>query len=70
MSGFSSEAPSARNFEARLLRIADVLIAVALLVFTLPLMVLVGLTMKLERSGSGAFATTPNRARWPAVHGS
>jgi lipopolysaccharide/colanic/teichoic acid biosynthesis glycosyltransferase len=51
MSGLGSEAPSERNLEARLLRIADVLIAAALLVLTLPLMMFVGLAIKLEGSG-------------------
>jgi lipopolysaccharide/colanic/teichoic acid biosynthesis glycosyltransferase len=50
MSGLSNEAPSERNLEDRLLRIADVLIAAALLVFTLPLMMFVGLAIKLESS--------------------
>jgi lipopolysaccharide/colanic/teichoic acid biosynthesis glycosyltransferase len=51
MSGLSSGAPSERDLESRLLRGADVLIAAALLVFTLPLMMFVGLAIKLESSG-------------------
>jgi len=51
MSGFSSEASPERDLEARLLRIADVLIAATLLVFTLPLMIFAAMAIKLESSG-------------------
>ena len=55
MSGLRGEAPSERNLEDRLLRIADVLIAAALLVFTFPLMMFIALAIKLESSGPALY---------------
>ena len=55
MSALRGEAPSERNLEDRLLRIADVLIAAALLVFTFPLMMFIALAIKLESSGPALY---------------
>ena len=55
MSGLRGEAPSERNLEDRLLRIADVPIAAALLVFTFPLMMFIALAVKLESSGPALY---------------
>jgi lipopolysaccharide/colanic/teichoic acid biosynthesis glycosyltransferase len=55
MSGLRGEAPSERNLEDRLLRIADVLVAAALLVFTFPLMMFIALAIKLESSGPALY---------------
>jgi len=55
MSGLRGEAPSERNLEDCLLRIADVLIAAALLVFTFPLMMFIALAIKLESSGPALY---------------
>jgi lipopolysaccharide/colanic/teichoic acid biosynthesis glycosyltransferase len=55
MSALRGEAPSERNLEDRLLRIADVLIAAALLVFTFPLMMFIALAITLESSGPALY---------------
>jgi predicted metal-binding membrane protein len=48
---FGSLSTSSRAMQAFLLRVGDVLIALALIVFTLPLMVLVALAIKLDSDG-------------------
>jgi lipopolysaccharide/colanic/teichoic acid biosynthesis glycosyltransferase len=51
MSGLGTEAPAEKDLENRLLRIADVLIAAALIFFTFLLMMFVSLAIKHESSG-------------------
>ena len=51
MSGLGTEAPAEKDLEDRLLRIADVLIAAALIFFTFPLMMFIALVVKLVSSG-------------------
>src|SRR5437868_13936168 len=55
MSGLGTEAPAEKDLEDRLLRIADVLIAAALILFTFPLMMFIALAVKLESSGPALY---------------